>query len=223
MPTLVSRALDDHDRQADVLGDPQAGPHAAERLHLEHRDVGGLEVPHAVGVLGPPDRLVGGDRDVDAAPHDGEVLDRRRPAARRTPARRRPGPAAGSGATASSTDQQPVDVDADPAVRARGRRGPPRAGPARRRGSGRARPTLTLAVRQPLLARTIAAAPARRPTAGTVTLTGTASRSGSGQPSSAASRAARSQGAATCGVVLQERAELAPARRRRAAASPPAR
>ena len=65
----------DHDRQADVLGDAQAGPHPAERLHLQHRDVGGLEVADPVGVLGPADRLVGGHRHVHATSYDSEVLD----------------------------------------------------------------------------------------------------------------------------------------------------
>ncbi len=67
----------DHHRQADVLGDPQAGPDPAERLHLEHGDVGGLQVAHPVGVLGPADRLVGGDRHVDPAAYGGQVLDAR--------------------------------------------------------------------------------------------------------------------------------------------------
>ncbi len=57
----------DHHRQPDVLGDPQAGAHPAERLHLEHGDVGGLEVADPVGVGGPADRLVGGDRHVRRA------------------------------------------------------------------------------------------------------------------------------------------------------------
>src|SRR4051812_18630255 len=56
--------------------------------------------------------------------------------------------------------------------------------------------TLTLAVQQPLLAFTISAA-CSGPTAGTVTFTGTVVLRGSGQPWSAASRAARSQGSAT--------------------------
>ena len=33
-----------------TLGDAQAGSHAAQRLHLQHGDVGGLEVAHPVGV-----------------------------------------------------------------------------------------------------------------------------------------------------------------------------
>ncbi len=60
----------------DVLGDPQAGADAAERLHLEDRDVGRLEVADPVGVGGAPDRLVRGDRGGDPAAYDGEVLHR---------------------------------------------------------------------------------------------------------------------------------------------------
>ena len=89
MPDRRLQGRGDHDRQADVLGDAQAGAHAAQRLHLEHGDVGGLQVAHPVGVGGAADRLVGGDRHVDPAPYDREVLDARRPAARRTRGRRR--------------------------------------------------------------------------------------------------------------------------------------
>ena len=53
--------------------------------------------------------------------------------------------------------------------------------------------TLTLAVRQPAEARTTSAA-CSGPTAGTVTLTGTRSRTAAGHDPSAASRAARSHG-----------------------------
>ncbi len=74
MPDAGLQGAADHDRQADVLGDPQAGADAAQRLHLEHRDVGGVEVADPVGVLGAPDRLVGGDRHVDPAADQGQVL-----------------------------------------------------------------------------------------------------------------------------------------------------
>ena len=86
----------DHDRQADVLGDPQAGAYAAQRLHLQYGDVGRLEVAHPVGVGGPADRLVRGDRHrrPDAGPGPGPRP--RRPAARRTPVPRPPAPAPGS-------------------------------------------------------------------------------------------------------------------------------
>ena len=108
----------DDDRQPDVLGDPQAGPHPAERLHLEHRDVGRLEVAHPVGVGRPPDRLVGGDRDVDAA---GAPRPAPRPSAHGCSTYSSPPAArssAGSRATASSTSQAAVGVDPDPAARA---------------------------------------------------------------------------------------------------------
>ena len=128
----------DDDGQPDVLGDPQAGADPAERLHLEHRHVGRLEVADPVGVLGPADRLVRGDRDVDPAAYGGEVLDRRRTAARRTPARRPPGPARRS----RRPPRRPTTRRwrrRGPRRRHRARRAPPRAGPRRRPASGPAR------------------------------------------------------------------------------------
>ena len=62
---------------AILLGRPERGAHAPERRDLEHRDVGGLGAHDQQGVLGPADRLVGGHRDVDAAAHRGELVDRR--------------------------------------------------------------------------------------------------------------------------------------------------
>ncbi len=128
----------DHDREADVLGDPQARADPAERLHLEHRDVGRVELPDPVGVGGPPDRLVGGDRDRDPAPHLGELLDGRRTAARRTPALRPPGRAAAPPAPprrpTSRRWRRP-----GPGRPAPGRPGPPRAVPRPRRRPGPAR------------------------------------------------------------------------------------
>ena len=128
-----------HDRQADVLGDPQARAHPAERLHLEHRDVGRLEVAHPVGVLGAPDRLVRGDRHVDPAPHDGEVLD-----ARRTGCSTYSSPPAALSSTRDprSPPRRPTTARwrrPGPGRRARARRAPPPAGPPRRPGSARAR------------------------------------------------------------------------------------
>ena len=67
---------DDH-RHPDVLGDPQTGAHPTQRLDLEHRDVGGTEVAHAIGIGRSADRLVGGDRDRHASAYGGQVLDRR--------------------------------------------------------------------------------------------------------------------------------------------------
>ena len=71
----LQRRGHDH-RQTDLLGDPQAGRDPAERLHLEDGDVGGRQPGHPQRVLGPADRLVGGDRDVDAAAHRRQLLDR---------------------------------------------------------------------------------------------------------------------------------------------------
>ena len=70
----LQRRRHDHG-QPDVLGDPQAGAHATERLHLEHRHVGGLELAHPVGVGGPADRLVGGDGYADGPAYPRQVLD----------------------------------------------------------------------------------------------------------------------------------------------------
>ena len=64
-------ARHDH-RQPDLGGDLQAGPYAAERLHLEHGDVGRAPAGHQVGVVGAADRLVGRDRDVHAGPGQGD-------------------------------------------------------------------------------------------------------------------------------------------------------
>ena len=70
------------DRQPDPLGDLEGGAHPAERRHLEHGDVGGVERDDPVGVLGPPDRLVRGDRHRAPGPGQpdpqrGQVLDGR--------------------------------------------------------------------------------------------------------------------------------------------------
>ena len=163
----------DDDRHPDVLGDPQAGAHAAERLHLEHRDVGRLEVAHAVGVGGPADRLVGGDRDR----RPGGVR-RRGPRPTRTAARRTPGrPAARSSSPMAATARvdvpRAVGVDADPC--------PPDPS-ASRTASTRARSSAngTPGVGDLDLGGRAAGAPARArgpaagETTGTVTLTGTA-------------------------------------------------
>ena len=97
--------------------------------------------------------------------------------------------------TASSTDHRPLtSIRIRPSGPSASRTASSRACSSARLWPGS--PTLTFAVRQPLLARTIAAARSAS-TAGTVTLTGTLVRSGAGQPTSAASRAARSHGAAT--------------------------
>ena len=164
MPTEVSTRRRHHHGQADVLGDPQAGAHPAQRLHLEHRDVGGLQVAHPVGVLRAADRLVGGDRHVDAAAHPGEVLDARAPAARRTPGRPRRGRAPGSRRTAVVDVPAAVGVDPDPPVGAErvAHRLQPRLRP--RRGVWPGSATLTFAVRQPAArARSRGPARGRRP------------------------------------------------------------
>ena len=64
-------ARHDH-RQADLGGDRQAGPDAAEWLHLENGDVGRAPAGDQVGVAGAPDRLVGRDRYIHAGPGQGD-------------------------------------------------------------------------------------------------------------------------------------------------------
>src|SRR3954454_10104424 len=97
-------------------------------------------------------------------------------------------------ATASSTSQKPLaSTRTSPEAPSASRTASRRASASARLCPGSA--TFTFAVRQPP-ARTIRAA-CSAPTAGTVTFTGTRSRLAAGQPSSAASRAARSHGAAT--------------------------
>ena len=184
----------DHDRHADVLGDPQAGPDAAERLHLEHGDVGRLEVAHPVGVGRAPDRLVGGDRDATRGGVRARGPRPRRPAARRTPARRRPARARRSGAPPPRPTSRRWRR-CGPARRGRARRGRPRAGPRPRPGPGRARRPSPWPSGSPTRrARSRRARSGEQ--AGTVTLTGTeSSAAASGQPRSAASRAQSSQGA----------------------------
>ena len=184
-----------HDRQPDVLGDPQAGAHAAERLHLEHGDVGGLEVAHPVGVGGPADRLVGGDRHVDrrgvraarSSTLGARLLDVLQPAGGAVEHARSPRPRCRRPrAPLASTRIRPSGPSAS-------RTASSRAWSSARVWPGSA--TLTLAVRQP--PRSTIACACSGPTAGTVTLTGTASRSGAGQSPAAASSAQRSQGSAT--------------------------
>ncbi|CAB4714019.1 unannotated protein [freshwater metagenome] len=104
------------DRQPDVLGDAQTGPHAAERLHLQHRDVGSLQLPHPVGVGRAADRLVGGDRHCDGTPHGRELLDR---GARLLDVLQTAGrPVEHRDRAAGGVDvPEPVDVDAHPTPR----------------------------------------------------------------------------------------------------------
>ena len=97
-------------------------------------------------------------------------------------------------ATASSTDQAPLaSIRIRPSGPSASRTASSRAWSSASVCPGSA--TFTLAVRQPPRA-TIACA-ASGPTAGTVTLTGTASRTGAGQSPAAASSAQRSHGSAT--------------------------
>ncbi len=66
----------DH-RQPAGLGDLQRRPHAAERLRLQHDDVGRAGRAHRQRVLGPPDRLVGRQRHVHPAAQRGQLIQRR--------------------------------------------------------------------------------------------------------------------------------------------------
>ncbi|BDZ41291.1 hypothetical protein GCM10025865_05900 [Paraoerskovia sediminicola] len=63
------------DGKPDLLGQVEARLHPAERLHLEDDDVGGLRADHGERVLGPADRLVGGDGHVDGPAHRRELRD----------------------------------------------------------------------------------------------------------------------------------------------------
>ena len=148
MPMLGLDRAGDDDRQADVLGDPQAGAHAAQRLHLEHRDVGGLEVAHPVGVGSPG----GSTRRRRSARRPGGAR-RRGPRPRRhgcstyssPPAARSSTPIA---ATASSTDQAPLaSIRTSPSGPSASRTASSRASSSR--GSWPGSATLTFAVRQP--------------------------------------------------------------------------
>ena len=206
----LHRARDD-DGQADVLGDPQAGADAAERLHLEYGDVGRLEVAHAIGVGRAADRLVGGDRHGHPTAYDGQVLDRGdrlldvlQPTGRPRPVRR-------CAATASSTDQPPLaSMRTSPSAPSASRTASSRASSSP--GSCPGSATLTLAVRQPAEASTISRARSgshaghgdvdRDPVADRVGPAEVGGLAGAVQP-----------GRRGGGVVLEERAELPPARR----------
>ena len=65
------------DGQPHLLGEIEARAHAAERLHLEHHDVGRVRAHDGERVLGAPDRLVRGDGHGGvaalAAPHGRET------------------------------------------------------------------------------------------------------------------------------------------------------
>ena len=108
----------DDARQAVRLGHPQRRPHAAQRLHLEDDDVARLAQVDPQRVGRAPDHLVGGDPDVDPAAQRGQLLERRRTAARRTP-----GPTRSSSRDAGDRGVDVpggVGVDADRAGRAQG-------------------------------------------------------------------------------------------------------
>ena len=196
MPTEVSSARR-HDRRQPALRarSRSAARDPAERRDLDHDDVGGLRAHHPHRVLGLADRLVGGDRHVDPAPGQvdaqrRQLLDRgarllgvlqvRRPASRRSASHgRRPRP--------SRRWRRPGPAPAGPSAS--------RTAATRARSSASAWPgsaTLTFAVAQPSNAGTAPRPPPRRPTAGTVALTGTVRRArGAGQPVHAASTRGR--------------------------------
>ena len=163
--------------------------------HLDDDDVGGALARDTNRVLGLPDRLVGGDLDVDSVAGQpiSQLRSGPRPtdrAARRTPGRRR--------ASAVSRRNGLVDVP-----RRRWRR--PGSSPARPGELARRRHPVDV-VGQRLaglghldlhrVAAVVAGQdrrpPARGGTAGSVAFTGTRSRTGGGQPSQAASTAAAS-------------------------------
>ena len=130
-----------HHRQPDPFGDLQAGPDAAQRLHLEDSDIGGPQVGHSQRVLGATNRLVGGDQDIQS--RTGPAAAAARPVPRpcgtvapRTPDRS--GAAAGSriapGPPTSHRWRPPGSDRPAPA-----RRGRPRPGPGHRRATRPAR------------------------------------------------------------------------------------
>ena len=168
-------------------------PHPAQRLGLDHDDVGGAGSPHRERVLGPPDGLVGGHRHIDPAPQLGQLVQ-------------------GGTGLLGVLEAEPVQltqgafgladvpggVGVDPDLPA----GPSASLTASTRATSSARDwprsaTLTLAVRHPDAATSACACAG--PTAGTVTFTGTWSRTGGGQPTVAASTAQASQRAHSLG------------------------
>ena len=108
-----------HHRQPDPLGDLQAGPDAAQRLHLEHRDVGRLQrrPPDTGPRPGGSTRRPRSARRSRSGPAGGAARPVPRPcgrAARRTPARTGAAPAIAACGLVQRPG--PVGVDPDPAV-----------------------------------------------------------------------------------------------------------
>ena len=71
----------DDDRQTDLGRDPQTGADSAQRLDLEHGDVGSLLPGDQIGVGGASDGLVGSNRHVHSGssqrdPHSSQLVDR---------------------------------------------------------------------------------------------------------------------------------------------------
>ena len=207
MPDRRLQRRGDHARQAVRLGDPQRGPHAAQRLHLEDDDVAGLAQVDPQRVGRPAHHLVGGDPDVDpAAQRDqlrqrgARLLDVLQP--NRSSSRMR--------ATAVSTSQAAL---ASTRIAPAGPRASRTASTRARSSAGRLPGLGDLHLRGPAARRRTIAWARAASTAGTVTLTGTdvAHRRrpaldggliGGGPPA-----------AALRDVVVPERGELAPAGR----------
>ena len=175
-PTEVSTALDTTAGRPHASATRSAGADPAQRLDLDHDDVGRARRPDPQRVLGLADRLIGRDRNVDKSTQRRELLQRgaglfrvleRVPAELAEHARR-------DGDVPAAVGVHP-DPPAGPAASAS------RTAATRSTSSASACPgsaTLTFAVRQPDAA-TISYARSG-PTAGTVTLTGTRSRTGAG-------------------------------------------
>ena len=139
IPTLVSRALETTTGRPMSSAIRRQARTPPSGCTLSTATSAASQVTHPVGVLGPADRLVGGDRHVDPAADARPGPRRRAPAARRTPGRRRPARARGIRGDRLVDGPRAVDVDADPAVRAERVADRLEPGLRRRRGSGPAR------------------------------------------------------------------------------------
>ena len=202
--------------------------HPAERLDLDDDDVGRVEAGDAQRVVGGPDRLVGGQRDADAAAHLAQLLERRAGLLDVLEA---------AGGRVEPRDGQhrgrdvPRGVRVDPDAAGRAERVADRGdafdvGRQVLAGLG----DLDLRGRAPA-ARRRGRAPVAASTAGTVVLTGTRSRTGGGERvasrppgrrrATATRRRGRSRGTARTRPTRRGRAAARPSRRDHAAEPQP--